>query len=140
MAVVTGTVHDAWGFQRPAGNSLNHTISSSEYELDMCFVSVTFPSGTYADADEGVFDATTVIESNLRDGKTVAPVDAAFVRAGTENGAIIGALVTGVSSDNVTCRLLQEDLSTERADGAMSATWGDKMVFAVTFRSLINSQ
>lgn len=140
MAVVTGTVQEVWGFQRPAGNSQHHTISAKEQELDCCFVSVIFDDGTYADADEAQFDPTTAIENSLRDGKTVAPLDAACVRAGVENGSIIGANTVTISSDNVKCRLLQEDLSTERADGAMSSTWTDPIVFCVSFYAPITGE
>jgi hypothetical protein len=140
MAVVTGTVQEVWGFQRPAGNSLHHTISSKEQELECCFVSVTFESGTYADADEAQFDPTTAIENSKRDGKTVAPLDSCCVRAGDENGSIVGASNVTISSDNVKCRLLQEDLSTERADGAMSSTWNEPIVFCVSYYAPINGE
>lgn len=140
MAVVTGTVHTAWGFSRPVGNSMHHTISAKEQEVDFCFVTVTFPAGTYADADEAQFDPTAAIEGNLHNGKTVVPIGACMARGGKENGSIVGASVTGVSGNNVAVRLLQEDLATERADGVMSSTWEDVLVFGVTYYSPINGE
>lgn len=136
MAVVTGTVAQPFGFQTPAGPSLNHTISSVEYETFCAFVPVTWVSGTYASGDNANFNPAAMLETT-RDGKTVTVLQACCVQAGQENGAIIGADACTVSANVVTCQLLQENLSTERADGSMSATWERPVVFAVWYRTAV---
>ena len=140
MAVVTGTVQAVSGFTSGTGPSLKSTISSDEYETECAFLTVTYPSGTYASADDSRFDAVTAIQNSRRDGKTVSLLGACFVSAGDENGAVIGAAACSVSTSYIVAGLTQEDLSTERADGAMSATWNKPLTFCVSFRVKVNGE
>ncbi|MHC4181104.1 MAG: hypothetical protein ACYSWU_26705 [Planctomycetota bacterium] len=133
MAVVVGTVSDAYGFCTPSGPSQASTISAVENETYMCFVNVTWPAGTYAQADDANFTPATAITNAMRNGKTAVPIAASFVSSGDENGAIIGAGDCGNTAGTFLCPLTQEDLSTERGAGGMSATWNRPLVFAVTF-------
>lgn len=138
MAVVTGTVQSAFGFTKPTGPSLQHTISSVKRELESCFVTVEFAAGTYASADDANFNPVSKIQAAKRDGKTPVILQAAFVSSGDENGSKRGAAACAVSGGaTVTCGLTQEDLTTERADGAMSATWNRPMTFLVTYYQTI---
>lgn len=140
MATVEGVVQGVAGFTAGTGPSLKHTISSDEYETEGAFVTVTWPSGTYAQADDASFDAATAIQNAKRDGKTVTLLGAVFVSAGDENGAVIGAGPCTVSTGDILCGLLQEDLSTERANGAMSATWNKPLTFFVAYRNKVNGE
>lgn len=140
MAIVTGSVVGVSGFTSGTGPSLKHTISSDEYETQGCFVSVEYASGTYAAADDSDFDAATAIQNSTRDGKTVTLLGAVCVSAGDENGAAVFGGPCIVTSGNIECPLLQEDLSTEHADGAMSATWNKPVTFFVAYRSKVNGE
>jgi len=140
MAAVTGTVQGVAGFTSGTGPSPKHTISSDEYETEGAFVTVTFPAGTYAAADDAVFDAATAIQNSKRDGKTVTCLGGVFVSAGLENGTVVGAGACTISSGNIKCPLLQEDLSTEHADGAMNATWTRPLTFFVAYRNKVNGE
>lgn len=133
MAVVTGTVQAVHGFTSGVGPTLQSTISAVEYQTMGCFVEVTFPTGTYASADDARFDAPTAIAAARRNDKTVTLLGGCFVAAGDENGSIIGAGACTVSSAHIKAGLTQEDLSTERADGAMSAVWNRPLTFFVSF-------
>jgi hypothetical protein len=133
MAVVSGTVNEAFGFSRAHGAPPTHTVSAAEQNIEHCYVGVTYESGTYAAADNSNFSPATVIQNTRRNGKTVTILSAACVGAGDENGALIFGDACTVSANVVTNQLLQEDLSTERADGAMSATWNRNVVYAVSY-------
>lgn len=138
MAVVSGTVRDAFGFTKPTGPSLLHTISSVENELESCFVTVDYITGTYAAADNANFNPAAVIQNTKRDGKTVTVRAAAFVSSGDEAGAIRGAdTPSAIASNVVTHQILQEDLATERADGAMNATWNRPITWLVTYSQAV---
>ena len=139
MAVVTGTVQAVAGFTSN-GPTLKHTISSDEWETECCFITVTFPAGTYAAAGNAEFDAATAIENSKRDGKAVTVLGGVWVSAGDENGAVISAGPCTVSGDKILCELWQEDITTERADGAMSATWNRPLTFCVAFRTKVNGE
>ena len=135
MAVVTGTVHTAFGFTTPIGPCPTSTISSVEYEILGCYVTVTAPAGTYASADDFEFTPATVIQNTLDNGKTVTPIAACYAAPGDENGAIVHASGTVTNtSGTFKAQLNQEDTTTEHADGAMNATWNRPLCFYVTFR------
>lgn len=140
MAVVTGTARSAFGFTSGTGPSLQSTISGDEWETGGCFVTADYGAGTYASAGNAEVDVATLIENGKRDGKDVTLMGACFVSAGQENGAIIGAKTVAISGDKITCELTQEDLSTERADGAMSAVWGKPLTFFVSYRTKVNGE
>lgn len=133
MAVVVGTIDSVSGFNLPSGPSLHSTISADEHETECCVVHVTWLSGTYASGDDANFSPATAIQTAKRDGKTVTILQACFMSAGDENGAVVGADACAVSAGVITAGLTQEDLATERADGAMSATWNRPMAFCVTY-------
>lgn len=140
MTIVTGTVMGVSGFTSGTGPSLKHTISSDEWETEGCYVTVTYPTGTYAAADDSDFDAATAIEACKRDSKKVTLLGAVCVSAGNENGAVVIGGACTVASSNIKCQLLQEDISTERADGAMSATWNKPVTYFVAYRSKVNGE
>jgi hypothetical protein len=134
MAVVVGTVQTAFGFTTPKGPEHTHTISAAEYKTEFCFVHVIWPSGTYASGDDANFNAVAAIQLAKKDGKTPVVIGASGAGAGDENGAIIGVLTpVSISGSVVTLPLTQEDLATERADGAMSATWNLPVTLGVWF-------
>lgn len=135
MAVVSGTVKRAYGFTTVRNDQVS-TTDTSEYVVWGCFVDVTWPSGTYAQADDANFAPATVIAATRRNGKTPTILQAAFADAGNENGAIVGAGACTVTTGTVLCPLLQEDLTTEHANGAMSATWNRAVTFYVSFKEL----
>lgn len=135
MAAVSGTVKRAYGFTTVRNDQVS-TTDTSEYVVWGCFVDVTFPSGTYAQADNATFAPATVIAATLRDGKTPTILQAAFADAGNENGAIVGAGACAVSSGTVTTPLLKENLTDEHDDGAMSATWNRAITFYVSYKVL----
>jgi hypothetical protein len=135
MAVVVGTVQGVHGFTVIRGDQPALT-DTSEYQIVGCFVDVTWPSGTYAQADDANFAAATAIAAARRNGKTPSVLQAAFADCGKENGSLVGADACTNSAGTVTCALLQEDLSTERANGAMSSTWQRPVTFFVSFKEL----
>lgn len=132
MAAVTGSNVKAWGFTTVNGP---HRITSSNVKVMGCYVSAEF-TGTYASADNATLDAATAIESARRHGANVTLRSACWAAPGLETVSNtdnkIGANTVAVSGDNVTCQLIQTDLSTERADGAMG-TFKEPVVFYVTF-------
>lgn len=140
MTIIDGSILGVSGFTSGTGPSLKHTISSAEYETEGCFVSVTFPTGTYAQTDDAQFDAATAIKNAKRDGKDVTLLGAVFVSAGIENGSVIGAGACAVASSQIKCPLLLEDLSTERGNGAMSSTWTKPLTFFVSYRTPVNGE
>lgn len=137
MAVVPGVVREVSDIRPVLGPSLHHTISSVEYEILSCIVTVDYPTGTYASADDSNFNPQTAIQNSMRNGKTVTVLQACFASSGDENGSIVGAGACAVSANVVTNPLLQEDLSTEHADGSMSATWNRPLGYCVTFRQAV---
>lgn len=138
MAIVTGTIKSVYGFNQPGGPTPPHTISADEHRVENCFVTVEWVAGTYASADDATFDMATEIADTKRDGKTYTILQACFAAPGDENGTLIGAEACTVSSNVVTCELTQEDLATERADGAMNATWNRPITFSVTYHSPVD--
>jgi len=142
MAAVTGTVVAVSGFTSGTGPSRHSTISAAEWETFGCFVTVEYSDtgDTYASGDDATFDAAAAIQASMQDGRDVVPMGACFVSAGVENGAIVGAKTVAVSGDNVTSELTQEDLSTERDDGAMSATWQKPITYFVSWRAKVQGE
>lgn len=140
MATITGNVEAVGNHANGFGPSFKHTISSMKQETEGCLVSVSFPSGTYAQADDAQFAPATAIQDSRRDGKVITPLGAVFVSAGSENGSIVGAGACTLEGGLIKCPLLQADLSTERANGAMSATWERPITFFVTYLSPVNGE
>jgi len=138
MAVVAGTVQAAWGFQQPLGPAPTHTITATEYAVEMCFVSVKFDVGTYAQADGFSVDPRAIIQAARRSGKSITHLlGACCVGAGLENGAhCISGNCTALGLDAFTGHLYKEDLSTEHDNAALSATWNRPVVFAVFYYEL----
>ncbi len=136
MAVVVGSVQEAFGFTEAVGPSLQ--VVTNTKKVMHCFVTVTWPTGTYAQADDANFAPATVIQNERRNNKTVTILQAAFVSPGDENGATIGAGACANTSGTVLCPLLQSDLSTERTNGALSATWNRPLTFCVSFYESIS--
>ncbi len=128
MAVVVGVVGDAYDFseaQGPAGATV---------KVMHCLVNVTYPTGTYATADDSNFAPAAAIQSR-RNGKTPTILQAAFYSPGDENGVVIGAGACTVSGGTVTNPLTQADLTTERANGAMASAlnWNRPVSYKITF-------
>jgi len=138
MAVVVGVVESASEYTQANGASRLHTVSGVENEVESCEVRVTWPSGTYAQADDAQFSPATAIQESKRTGKTITILQACYIADGDENGAVIAAGACAVAANVVTCELLQEDF-TERGNGAMSATWDAGVAFQVTYRQSANA-
>jgi hypothetical protein len=135
MAVVVGSVQQAFGFAPVVGPG--PSLASSTIRLMHCFVTVTWPTGTYASGDDATFAPATVIQNERRNGKTVTIRQACFVGAGDENGANITAAACTNSSGTVTVQLNRDDITTEHADGAMSAVWNRPLTFCVSFTEAV---
>ncbi len=127
MAVVVGVIDSVSDVGESNGPG------SASVKVMHCRVGVTWPTGTYAQADNANFTAATAIQNCRRNGKTVTVLRACFAAPGEENGTVIGAGDCTVSSGVVTCPLTTADLSTERADGAMNANFNKPVFFDVTF-------
>ncbi len=132
MAVVAGVVKEAYNFVEEAGNSPVTNSGSTPSKMLRCFVTVEYPTGTYASADDANFAPATLIQNERRNGKTVTIRQASFVSPGVENGTVLAAGACTVSAGTITHPLLQEDLSTERANGAMAA-FDKPLTFCVSF-------
>jgi len=134
MAVVAGTVDRAHSFNKTAG-PLASITNTTEQEVSTCVVDVRWIAGTYASADDANFNPATAIQDSLRNGKSITVIGACGAGHGDENGAIIHAgLVSSITTNTAVLTLLQEDAATERADGAMSATWNRPVQIVVYFR------
>jgi hypothetical protein len=127
MAVVVGTVQEAFDFTEAQGPG------AATVKVMNCKVNVAWTAGTYAQADDANFVPATVIQDERRNGKTVTILSACAAAPGDENGTVIGAGACTVAAGTVTCPLTQADLTTERANGAMNATWNKPITFNVTF-------
>ena len=136
MAAVVGTVGQAFGFAPVVGPG--PALITSTVRLMHCFVTITWPSGTYATGSgKATFAPATVIQSERRNGKTVTIRQAAFVGAGDENGANIAAGACTNSAGTVTCELLKDDLSTAHDEAGMSAVWNRPLTFCVSFTETV---
>lgn len=137
MAITVGTALDAFGFTKPTGPSEASTISSTETETESCYITVDY-TGTYASGDDSTFNPLAVIQAHKRDGKTPVILGAVFCSAGLDSaGVIYGAgPTTAIVAGLITAPLTAEDLTTERADGAITA--GDRPVcWLVTYHQPI---
>jgi hypothetical protein len=132
MATVVGLVSPAFGWTKPQGVNIGPvTIGGNAGNMWTVFVSVTFPTGTYAAADDAEFDPTEALESS-QNGKTYTVLQAMGVTPGREDGDFVHFGPTGsITSNVVKAPLLQEDHSTEHADGAMGA-WTDPITVALS--------
>lgn len=106
-----------------------------------CFVSVGSVSGTYASADNASAAAVgAAIAASRRDGRTVTLLQACMASPGKKaDGTVIGfrtaaANPTGISTDAVLGELLQPDLSTEHADGALTETFSEPITLFVLYK------
>lgn len=131
MAAVVGTVTNVRDFALAGGRQ--EFVATSTKRLRYALCDVTFPSGTYAQADDANFTVAALIKSTRKDGKTVTIHQACPVGDGIENGSNIVAGACTVSTGTITFPLLQDDASTERANGAMSATWQKPLTFCVSY-------
>jgi len=120
MAAVTNSNTQVHGFTTPAGPA--PAVTSSTVILMGCYLVTEF-TGTYAAADNATIAAKTAIENARRNGKTVTIRDAALSSAAVETlagvDANLGAKTIATDGTAITLELTQNDLSTERADGAM---------------------
>ena len=117
---VTGVVGEAFGWNRPQGvNKGPVTIGGNAGTVWNVCVPVTF-EGTYASGDDAEFDPTASLEKSRND-KMFTVLQAKGDNWGREDGDIVHFAWDGTApvSNLVTGPLLQEDHSTEHADGAM---------------------
>lgn len=138
MAAVSGTIANVSGFTVPRNDPAYAAASSVNYQIFGCYVDVTFPSGTYVQADDATFAPGTAIAAARRNGRTPTIVSACFAGLGDENGSKVGAGPCTVSAGTVTTPLLKENLTDERDAGAMSATWNKSIRFYVTCKEPIS--
>lgn len=137
MAAVEGTIVSVSDFSVQRADPTTGTASSVEYQVVSCFVDVTFPAGTYVQADDATFAPGTAIAAARRNGRTPTILQAAFCGFGSENGTPVGAGACTNSSGTITTSILTKDLSTERTAGAMNATWPKGIRFCVSFKEPI---
>lgn len=135
MATIAATVHRAYNFDKMPGPQASFTKTTEQY-CQTCWIDVTFPSGTYVQADDASVSPATVIQNSLRDGKTITILGCMPVDHGDENGSIVhfdGQTGITIAANVITAAILQEDAATERTAGAMSTTWNRPIKLAVTF-------
>lgn len=131
MAAVVGSVTNVRDFALAGGRQ--EFVASSTKRLRYALCDVTFPSGTYVQADDANFTVATLIKSTRKDGKTVTIHQACPVGDGIENGANIVAGQCTVTSGTIAFALFKDDGTTERDAGAMSATWQKPLTFCVSY-------
>lgn len=107
-------------------------VTSADKRIFLCHVTAEF-TGTYAQGDNArITSLHTEIANSLRNGSTVALVDACFAQIGAESdGTLLGAKTVAVSGNNVTLELTTGDLSTEHASAAIVND--TPLAFAVSF-------
>ena len=128
MATVDGTITGVYDIS--AGSPKRTTAGAS---IESCKVAVTF-AGTYASAGNAqTLLLADAVEAFLHDGRALTLIDASWLAFGNLNGSKIGAKTTAISTTTMTAELTQADASTEWADGAMSTTWVEPIVFSCTF-------
>jgi len=131
MAAVVGVVTAKHGTTKPVGPLATITISAVEYELFVHYIEVTFPAGTYVQADDATIDPTTVLATS-RHGKTSIVLGAMCAGHGDENGSIVHVgIPTTIVANLITLPITQEDGTTERGASAMSATWNRPITVAL---------
>lgn len=132
MTAVAGANLKVYGFTTVNGP---HTITSSNLKVMGCYIAAEY-TGTYASGDDATFNAVTAIQAARRNGSTPVIRSACWAAPGLETVSAVdnkvGANTVAVSSPNVTSQIIQTDLSTERANGAMG-TFKEPIVYYVTF-------
>ena len=137
MAAVTLSSYQIHGHTTPNG----FTKASDGKQVLGCFVSIGAVAGTYASADNSSAAAVgAAIAASRRDGRTVTLLQACMASPGKKaDGTVIGwrtaaANPTGVSTDALLGELLQPDLSTEHADGALNDTFSEPITLFVLYK------
>lgn len=131
MAAVVGTVTNVRDFALAGGRQ--EFVATSTKRLRYALCDVTFPSGTYASADDANFTVASLIQSTRKDGKTVTIHQACPVGNGIENGNNIVAGQCTVTTGTIAFALFKDDGTTEHDNGAMSATWQKPVTFCVSY-------
>lgn len=117
MAIITGTVKEAFSAQTPTG--LNQDSSSPPQQALVCFITASF-SGTYDTALHAqLTNVDTFIAGIRRNGKTVTLIDACGAGAGLYGSSPtpMAATVTSVSAGTIALNLTQGNLTTEFGNG-----------------------
>lgn len=128
MAAVTGTITGVFDITE---SSPKRTTAGAS--IVNCKIAVTF-AGTYAAAGNSeTLTVADAVEAFLHDGRALTLIDASWVAFGNLNGSKVGAKTTAISTTTMTAELTQADASTEWADGLMSTTWVEPIVFSCTF-------
>lgn len=128
MAAVDGTVTGVFDISEESPKR-----TSAGASILHCKVAMTF-AGTYASAGNAqTLLLADAVEAFLHDGRALTLIDASWLAFGNLNGSKIGAKTTAISTTTMTAELTQADASTEWADGAMSTTWVEPIVFSCTF-------
>ena len=129
MAVVSGTIVDAFGVTTPMGPLRDG--NATPLEIKDLYFTATF-AGTYVQGDNAqILLANTVIASHITNGRTFTLVDCAFAQPGLEAGVVIGAKTIAVSGTTITMELTGADLTTEHA-GAVLGTMTRPICFFVS--------
>jgi hypothetical protein len=133
MAAVTGQVGDqtnasgsgVFGFTAPSGNKR----TTAGLPIEGCYIGVR-AAGTYAAGDGfSLANANTPIQNSRKDGKTVAVLDACFAHPGLYSGSQIGAKTVATSGNTITGLFTTGDMSTEWANGTMTAANFSQLVW-----------
>lgn len=133
MATVAATNFQVHGFTTPNG----FQKASDGKQVVGCFVSFRTLAGTYAAADDCTLtDVGAAIAASRRDGRTVTLLQACMAAPGKKaDGTVIGAgPVSSVASDDIVLPLLQADLSTEHANGALNDELSEPITLFVLFK------
>ena len=128
MVAVAGANEKVFGITSVTGK---HRMTASDVPVYGGYIAVEF-TGTYASGDDSTFNAASAIASSRNNGLTATIRDAAWAAPGDEAGANLGADTVATDGTNVTSQLLQDDLSTERADGLMG-TFNEPIVYYCTW-------
>jgi hypothetical protein len=117
MAVVTGTIVDAFGITTPMGPLRDG--NSPPLEIKGLYFTATF-SGTYAQGDNAqLLLVPTVLASHITDGRTFTLLSCALAQPGLEAGTVIGAKTIAISGTTITMELTGADLTTEHANAVL---------------------
>ncbi len=132
MAAVEGTNLQISGHTTPNG----FAKASDGKQVLGCFVSIRTITGTYASAGNlNVAAVGVAIATSRRDGRTVTLLQACMASPGKESdGTVLGAKTVAISTDAITAELTQADLSTEHADGALTAELLEPLVLFVLYK------
>ncbi len=136
MAIITGTLKDAFSFQTPTG--FNIDSSTPAQQAMVCYVTASF-SGTYDTAAHAQLTGLdTFISGIRRNGKTVTILDVTGAGSGLYGATPtpMAGFVTSVTGGTVALNLTQGNLSTEFGNGGTVGPETTPIPFGVFFKEV----